>query len=595
MTSSASEQVQLSFAPASLMAAYRERRYEDVSEILLGVLRHFRTFTYYSLDRKAQHFLDVFVKHFLYLFTQEDYVPIDRHMREFIDLNPLIANVVAMSSFRTTDAHIEILKNQTHNFAKMLALYSARNTVPLDRRMLFDTEPGLATQWYFCFWENYKYGCAGKETLQHLREHLRFRDERMRTINNYLTYGYFGCTYADFENDHQLKQHINRMFQQWEPAQVPILNSPNYRKIAVITSTWFPRQSVYRCTHSFVKALAAEFDLTLVHLGPERPDLDTSLFKELRRFQLSPPVDLSMLTPNDWGIAYYPDIGMNIESIFLSNLRIAPIQICGYGHPVSTFGSRIDYWLGGRDIESLEDHESNYSERLVLLPGSGVAPNKPDYVPQDTFVLGDILFINCAWIRQKINYPLLDRLKRILERSRRKIKFRFFVGGGSLDDNAYLPLKRVLSDILAGESIELFDAMPYSVYMTRLGEGSFNLDSYPFGGYATAIDAIYLRKPIITWEGKKFYNRSAASVLRHVGLEELIVHDAGAYEELALKLIHEDGYREQLRAKLAKIDLDKTIFARADAKAVVKAFSYLVENHEKLRQDRDRRPIVIDA
>ncbi len=589
-----SADVNLSLTPARLLAAYDEKRFEELAVMLLDILRHFRQHTHRGLDGESRHFLDVFVKHFLHLFTQEDFIPSEPQMVKFIELNPTISNLVAMSSFRTTDAFVEILKNQKLNFAKILALYSARNTVAIDRRMLFDTEPGLATQWYYCFWEGYRGGCAGRETLAQLREHLRFRDARMGAINNYVHHAYFGCTYADFENDHLLKRHINRIFQQWGPAQTPIVNRPDRRRIALITAMWFPRQSVYRCTHAFVKALAGEFDLTLVHLGKDNPDLDTSLFKEVRRFRMGSPLDLSALTPNDWAIAYFPDIGMNIESIFLSNLRLAPIQICGYGHPVSTFGSKVDYWLGGRDIESLEDHERNYSERLVLVPGSGVAPNRPDYVPRGNYAPGEVLQISCAWSAQKINYPLLERLRRILGRSRRPIHFRFYTGG-ALVENALIPTRQVICDLLGVPHADVVEGIPYSDYMQEIERGDFNLDSYPFGGYATAIDALYLRKPFVAWEGTKFYNRSAASLLRRLGLEELIVHDGEAYEELALRLIHDDAYRRRLSARLGEADLDRALFAHDDAGNVAKAFRHLLERHEALRRDGHRQPLCVDA
>jgi hypothetical protein len=588
------DRTSLSLVPEQLIAAYRERRFDDLSRQFLEILEHFSTYRYHSFDIAAQHFLNVFVKHFLHLFTQEDYLPSEADMARFIELNLVIGDIVAASSFRTTDPYVEILKGQQRNFAKLLALYSARNRAPLDRHMLFNTEPRFATQWYFCFWENYKSCCASEDALRHLREHLRFRDGRMGAINKYVHHAYFGCTYADCENDRELKRHINAIFQQWEPSRTPIVNRPNRRRLVVITSMWFPHQSVYRCTHSFVKALAAEFDLTLVHLGPARGDIDTSLFRDVRRFWMRLPIDLSALTPNDWAIAYYPDIGMNIESIFLSNLRLAPIQICGYGHPVSTFGSRIDYWLGGRDIESIEDHERNYSERLVLVPGSGVAPNRPDYTPQGLYAPGEVLLVNCAWTSQKINYPLLERLAGILRHSRRRLRFRIFTGG-SLSGNSYVPLKRDIAQVLGEANVEVLDGLPYREYMRQLEQGDFCLDSYPFGGYATATDALYLRKPMITQEGTNFYNRSAASLLRRVGLEELIVHDGAAYKSLALRLIHDHAYRAGLQARLAAVDLEQALFAHDDARYVVKAFRYLLENHERLQRDGHRQPILVEA
>jgi hypothetical protein len=588
------DQTALDLTPDELIAAYRQRRFDDLSRELLEILAHFRRRNYHALGPSAQHFLDVFVKHFLYLFTQEDYVPSERDMASFIELNLVIGNLVALSSFRTTDAYLEILKGQKLNFAKLLALLSARNRSALERRVLFDTEPAAATQWYFCYWENYKTCCAEEGALARLREHLRFRDTRMGAINQYVHHAYFGCTYADPERDWELKLHINRTFQQWKPARLPIVNRPDRRKVAVVTAMWFPAQSVYRCTYSFVRALAAEFDLTLVHLGPERGDLDTTLFREVRRFQMNLPAELKSVTPNDWGIVYFPDIGMNIESIFLSNLRLAPIQICGYGHPVSTFGSRVDYWLGGRDIESLEDHERNYSERLVLVPGSGVAPNRPNYTLKGLYRPGETVVINCPWSAQKVNYPLLECLRRILDGARRRVRCRFFTGG-SLMSNSFLPFRRDLERTLGAERVEVFDSLPYPEYMAVMEQGDFSLDSFPFGGYATATDALYLRQPMLTQQGTKFFNRSAASLLRRVGLEELIVSEPGAYEAMALRLIDDQRYRGDVRARLAAVDLERSLFSHDDAKYVVEAFHYLLDHHDQLKQDGHRQPIVIGA
>ena len=94
---------------------------------------------------------------------------------------------------------------------------------------------------------------------------------------------------------------------------------------------WFPRQSVYRSQHPFVRELAKEHELVLVHLGRPREDLDTEVFSEVRYYNASEKADdLSSVDPNDFSMVYFPDIGMSIESIILANMRIAPIQISNY-------------------------------------------------------------------------------------------------------------------------------------------------------------------------------------------------------------------------------------------------------------------------
>jgi hypothetical protein len=583
----------IDFKLPEITKSFRARRFDELGRLFLEVLGQVQRRGDLPREAGTRRELDLFVKYFVFSFTEEDFAPSDEQMAQFIALNTVIADVVAASSFRSTDAFIEILKLQTRNFAKLLTLYSARNTVTLDRRVLFDTEADLASQWYFGFWENHKTCCAGERTLQNLREHLQFFDRRMKAVNGYVHHTYFGSTYVDCDGDQTIKRYINACFRNWGPAHFPIENRPDRRRVAVITAKWVPNHPVYRCTHSFVEALAAEFDLTLLHLGPDRSDLDTSLFKEVRRFQLGSPTNFSPLTPNDWGVAYYPDIGMNIESIFLSNLRLAPIQICGYGHPVSTYGSLIDYWLGGREIESVADYERNYSERLVLVPGTGVARYRPEYRRQGLSTKGEVVLVNCPWTAQKINYPLLARLRRILERSKRRIQFRFYAGV-ALSGTAFAPMMRELCDLLGRDNVDLFGALPYRKYMESMEEGAFCLDSFPFGGYATAIDALCLGKPMVTQEGTKFYNRCAASLLRRVELHELIAPSCEAYEDLALRLVHDDPYRDELRARLAAVDLERSVFSRDDARSVVKAFRYLVENHDRLRADGDRRPILID-
>jgi GTP-binding protein LepA len=78
----------------------------------------------------------------------------------------VIANAVAISDFGTTDPFVRILLGPQRNFTKLLAIYSARNKVKIDRKLLFGTSPALATQWYYCFTEGYRNGCADTVTLE---------------------------------------------------------------------------------------------------------------------------------------------------------------------------------------------------------------------------------------------------------------------------------------------------------------------------------------------------------------------------------------------------------------------------------------------
>ena len=88
-----------SFNPRELMQLYVAGRFDDLSDKFLSLLGHFEQATYVTLSPAAQYFVNAFVKHFLNLFTQPDYVIAERHVLPFLRQNLTISNLVSVSSF----------------------------------------------------------------------------------------------------------------------------------------------------------------------------------------------------------------------------------------------------------------------------------------------------------------------------------------------------------------------------------------------------------------------------------------------------------------------------------------------------------------
>jgi hypothetical protein len=167
---------------------------------------------------------------------------------------------------------------------------------------------------------------------------------------------------------------------------------------------------VYRCLHAFVERLSDDFELSLVSLGRPLAQVDSTLFKgSVTAFELDNlrDIDVGLFDNNLYSLAFFTDVGMNPETVIASNFRIAPTQVCGYGHPVSTAVSEIDYWLGGKDIERAAAADALYDERLVLIRGGGIHPTRPRYQPNKRPRSRDLVRIGCAWSGRKINWPLL--------------------------------------------------------------------------------------------------------------------------------------------------------------------------------------------
>jgi hypothetical protein len=584
----------LSFDADALFTAYRDRDFAAMSRQFLAVLDHLREHTYENPDAATLHALNSFAKYFLFFFTQEDFVPTDADLAVFISRNAVIANLAALTEFGSTDPFVRILLGQSRNFTRILALYSPRNRVHIDPRAIFNTNPALATRWYFACLENYRSDCADRETLQRLRRHVRYEDDRMTGELGATHHTFFGATYIDHEHDYLVKQRINRLFQSTPLCRRAVANTPKPGRVAVITSMWWQRQSVYRSQAPFIEALARDHELVLVHLGRPRPDLDTRLFAEVRGYDASKnAADLSALDPNDFALAYFPDIGMSIESVILANMRLAPIQVSNYGHPVSTFGAKIDYWIGGRDTEDPSRAREHYSERLVLLPGCAQAPVPIQHPPAYPQLPETPVVIDCSWAGQKINDDHLQRLVEIVRRVRTPVRFKFFPGGSVLE-NRYLPLKKSLEAVLGPHRVQLFGNIGYQQYMTELEAAHFALDAYPFGGYNTAVDLLTMRRPIVTLEGNRFYNRSTAYLLRRVGLDELIAATPEEYVDLAVRMIDDVAFRDRMVRRLKIADLATTVLSHEHVPAFVRAIDHLLAHHETLSRDAAREPIMID-
>jgi predicted O-linked N-acetylglucosamine transferase (SPINDLY family) len=120
--------------------------------------------------------------------------------------------------------------------------------------------------------------------------------------------------------------------------------------------------------------------------------------------------------------------------------------------------------------------------------------------------------------------------------------------------------------------------------MALMEEADLTLDSYPFGGYNIVADSLYLRKPTVSYQGTKWYNRIGSQMLRQVGLEEMIATSAEDYVNLALKLIDDAQYRQDIHDRLQQVDLVRTVFHSENKQYFKKMVEFLISNHEKLQQ-----------
>lgn len=235
--------------------------------------------------------------------------------------------------------------------------------------------------------------------------------------------------------------------------------------------------------------------------------------------------------------------------------RPAPIQVSFAGYPESTGVRAINYRISDKWLEQ------------------GAAPNSDGLLVKtadyehvyliDSFWCYDPCGIeleangssavNTNWITFgslnnfcKVNEPLLKLWARVLtavnnsrliilahEGSHRQRTSEFFTQEG-----------------VEPERIEFVTQRPRKEYLELYHRLDIVLDTFPYNGHTTSLDALWMGVPVVSLCGERPVSRAGLSQLNNLGLPELVAFTEDQYVEIATKLANDIPRLRELRATL---------------------------------------------
>ncbi len=517
-----------------------------------------------------------------------------------------ISNLFAITPLKNTDTILLQILNQPDNIAKVLFLYSHRNTLDFNLEILFATNPPLTSLWWSSI-INFAMGTHTEPFFNRLIKFISFEKIENYYVavpphsnesgsHSYLPY--FCVSYIDINLEKRIKSLINNGIKKHISSVStthPKLNpNPDMRKIAVISPNMRKHHVVYRNLAPLLMGLRNKYHLTLYHFGLIG-ELDEVLFDKIIKLDSDNPnmwyEFLKMVYDNAYGIVLYPDIGMNDTTMELSNVRLAPIQICCYGHPVSTWGGEIDYFIGSIASEP-RNPERNYSEKLVLIPDIDRSYVSRNYEPKFPDNNSDEVVILCNWGTQKLYYPYFKLIRDIAFETGKKVLFKFL--GTNVENFHFIPCKEEIESWFNKDNvrIELLPQLIIEDYLEVLELSDFAIDSYPFGSYNRIIDMLWCRKPVIAYPGDRPYSICGGALLNEIGFNELVVKNESELKEVMTKLIVDEAYRNQIKQKVRALDFNKKVLNNGNRNCFLDAIDYITENHEHLKT-QGNEPIII--
>ncbi|RTL50300.1 MAG: glycosyltransferase family 41 protein [Bradyrhizobiaceae bacterium] len=266
--------------------------------------------------------------------------------------------------------------------------------------------------------------------------------------------------------------------------------------------------------------------------------------------------------------------------------RPAPVQVNYLGFPGTMGASFIDYIVADRTVIP-ESDQAFYSEKIAWLPHTYQPNDDTRPLPRSTAARTDLGLpasgvVYCCFNNSfKITPDIFDVWMRLLRQVEGSVLWLL-----EANPTAKANLrKEAEARGVPADRLVFAPRVSTADHLARHVFADIFLDTLYYNAHTTASDALWAGLPVITYEGQTFASRVASSLLRAVGLPELITTSVEDYEALALKLAQDPVLLASIKAKLAENRLTAPLFDTAQYTRHLEA-AYITMYERALRGEK---------
>ena len=325
-------------------------------------------------------------------------------------------------------------------------------------------------------------------------------------------------------------------------------------RVGIVCANWVKAHAAYRALHRQVYALKDRFEIVLVNIHPEQTADDIEQFSEVVHVKLigqsdgasiAIGLDDKALLAAKLDVLYYVESFTREVDALMMARRYAPVQVTGYGIMSSTKSPTMDWYITGSWAEP-EKIQKHYSERICQVPGMGMLSEQRK---ADPFVFPDgFPRLVSAANQVKYRFEYLNTLGKIMERVSADSRLLMLPNNPQIDGVwTGAQAKKII-----GPKLE-YAFLATNEYQPLIASAVVLLDSFPFCGYTTLMDAFSYGTPAVTYEGFGAFGRAGAGVARAAGLPDwTIARSSGEYVEAAVHIANNPSVREELKQTILR-------------------------------------------
>jgi predicted O-linked N-acetylglucosamine transferase (SPINDLY family) len=213
----------------------------------------------------------------------------------------------------------------------------------------------------------------------------------------------------------------------------------------------------------------------------------------------------------------------------------APIQMTWIGYPNTTGLATMDYWITDGHIDPPGQTEPYCTEKLLRLPETFTCYAPPREAPP----VSELPAIRKGYVTfgsfnhlAKLNDGVIALWARVLNSIEtaqlRIITPRMRNGQGLATIRA-----RCEKSGMPMDRVHFVDGQALVPYLQSHDAVDIALDCFPFCGHTVSLHALWMGVPVMTLEGNTHVSRRGVSILRNLGLPELIARDEDDYVRIA--------------------------------------------------------------